>query len=62
MKKTLRQNIERIQTDLIDRIEQLKKHIEEYKQENNFESAMKCDIRLKQLEIILKRINEALEP
>jgi hypothetical protein len=45
MKEKLRENIERMRMDMVNRIEQLYKHIEDYKQAADFENAMKCDIK-----------------
>ena len=61
MKETLRQNIERMRTDMINRIEQLNKSVAGYKQAENFENAMMCDIKRQQLIMVLGRLDEALK-
>jgi hypothetical protein len=61
MKETLRENIERMRMDMVNRIEQLYNHIEEYKKAENFEAAMKCDIKRKTLLVVLGRLDEALK-
>ena len=61
MKETLRQNIERMRTDMINRIEQLNKSVAGYKQAEDFESAMKCDIKSRLLIMVLERLDEALK-
>lgn len=61
MKETLRENIERMRMDMVNRIEQLYKHIEEYKKAEDFENAMKCDIKRSTLLVVLGRLDEALK-
>jgi hypothetical protein len=61
MKETLRENIERMRMDMVNQIEQLYKHIEEYKQAEDFENAMKCDIKRNALLVVLGRLDEALK-
>jgi hypothetical protein len=47
--------------DAIDRkCEQLNKNINEYKENNNFEDAMKSDIRWRQLKIISQRLKKLM--
>ncbi len=41
--------------------ETLRENIEEYKKADDFESAMKCDIKRTQLSLFLKQLDEALE-
>ena len=57
----LRENIERMRMDMVNRIEQLYNHIEEYKQVEDYESAMKCDIKRGTLLVVLGRLDEALK-
>ena len=45
---------------LNSRIKQLKRHIEEYKEKNMFEDAMKCDIKRSQLLLVESDIKEQL--
>ena len=61
MKETLRENIERMRMDMVNRIEQLYNHIEDYKKAGCFEAAMKCDIKRKTLLVVLGRLDEALK-
>ena len=61
MNSTLKGNIERIRIDMINRIDQLHKNIKEYKRDEDFEHAMKCDIKMKQLTMVLERLDEALK-
>jgi len=60
VKETLRENIERMRMDMISRIEQLYTSIAEYKQAEDFENAMKCNIKRQQLIMVLGRLDEAL--
>jgi hypothetical protein len=61
MKKTLREKL----WDEIDRIDkrcnQLMRNISEYKEDNDFENAMKNDIKLKQLEMVAQHLSELLK-
>lgn len=61
MKTSLRERIERMRMDMVNRIEQLHKHIEEYKSVDDFQNAMKCDIKVSQLIIVLEGLEEALK-
>jgi hypothetical protein len=61
MKETLRENIERMRMDMVNRIEQLYNHVAEYKTAEDFENAMKCDIKRQQLIMVLGRLDEALK-
>ena len=45
---------------LNSRIKQLERHIEEYKEKNMFEDAMKCDIKRSQLLLVESDIKEQL--
>lgn len=45
---------------LNERIEQLEKHIKEYKDANDFENAMKCDIKRTQLLLVQAEIRREL--
>mgnify|MGYP003636666343 CR=1 FL=1 len=40
---------------------QLNKHIKEYKEDNNYENAMKCDIKYRQLKIIIQELNKLID-
>jgi hypothetical protein len=61
MKKTLREKL----WDEIDKIDkrcnQLMRNISEYKEDNDFENAMKNDIKLKQLEMVAQHLSELLK-
>ena len=61
MKETLREKIERRRMDMVNRIEQLYNHVAEYKAAEDFENAMKCDIKRQQLIMVLGRLDEALK-
>jgi len=61
MKETLKERIERMRMNLVNRIEMLDKNIIEYKESDNYEKAMINDIKLKQLFIILNELDEALK-
>lgn len=61
MKESLRENVEQMRMDMVNRIEQLYKYVEEYKQANDFENAMKCDIKRNQLFMVLGRLDQILK-
>lgn len=61
MKETLKENIERMRMDIVNRIDQPYNRIKEYEKSENFESAMKCDIKRRTLLVVLGRLDEALE-
>jgi len=61
MEKLLREKIEEMRMDIVNRIEQLYTNMQEYKIENNFEAAMKCDIKRDQLIVVLGRLDEVLK-
>lgn len=61
MKETLRERIEQMRMRLVNRIEMLDKHIEEYKEANNYEKAMINDIKRSQLLLILGELDKALK-
>tara|TARA_R110000822_G_scaffold286785_1_gene408079 strand:- start:315 stop:500 length:186 start_codon:yes stop_codon:yes gene_type:complete len=61
MKKSLREKLlSRIEDMQIGAI-QLNKHIKEYKEDNDYENAMKCDIRYRQLKIIIQGLNKLID-
>ena len=60
MKPTLREKMIEMLERLSFRIEQLEKNIEEYKEKNMFEDAMKCDIKLSQLLLVQSDIRSQL--
>ena len=59
--KAQRAKIENIRVRLVFRIEQLKKYSKEYTQDNEMLEAMRCDIKVDQLSMMLKEIEELLE-
>lgn len=56
MKPTLREKMIEMLERLNSRIKQLEQHIEEYKEKNMFEDAMKCDIKRSQLLLVESEI------
>ena len=62
MKETLQQKIEGLLQDAIKRRDQLNENVLLYKNEDNWEGAMKCDIKSKQFDIFIKRLEDALKP
>lgn len=61
IEKTFREKIETIRMDMLNQIEDLYSHIVEYKETEDFENEMKCDIKRKQLIMVLGRLDEALK-
>ena len=60
MKESLYERMLGMLERLNSRIEQLEKHIEEYKDSNDFENAMKCDIKRTQLLLVQAEIRREL--
>lgn len=60
MKKTLRDKLISEITKIDERCEQLRKNIAEYKEDNNFEDAMKNDIKYRQLKIVSQQLKKIL--
>tara|TARA_R110000772_G_scaffold176698_1_gene288365 strand:+ start:128 stop:313 length:186 start_codon:yes stop_codon:yes gene_type:complete len=61
MKETLRKRLQS-EIDRMDaRCNQLMKNISEYKEENDFESAMKNDIKWRQLKMVSQHLKKLLE-
>ena len=61
MKKTLKENL-LIEIARIDsRVEQLRVYIQEYKAENNYEGAMKCDIKWRQLKMVSQSLKKIVD-
>jgi len=52
MKQTLRERMEYMLYRITGRVEMLQKSINEYKESNDFENAMKCDIKMRTLKLI----------
>ena len=61
MKKSLREMLESEINRIDERCEQLRKNISEYKEDNDFESAMKNDIKYRQLKIVSQNLKKLLE-
>lgn len=61
MKETLRQRIELMKLGIEKRIEQLRIYQEEYIQEKYWEDAMKCDIKINTLLVVLENLEEVLK-
>ena len=58
----------RLKEKLLNRIEdmqvraiQLNKYIKEYKEDNDYENAMKCDIKYRQLKMIIQELNKLID-
>lgn len=58
--KTFREKIVTLRMDMVNRIEKLNTHVAEYKSAEDFENAMKCDIKRQQLIMVLGHLDEAL--
>tara|TARA_R110000851_G_scaffold172952_6_gene319244 strand:- start:862 stop:1053 length:192 start_codon:yes stop_codon:yes gene_type:complete len=52
--------LERIE-DMQVRVIQLRKHIMEYKEDNDYENAMKCDIKYRQLKLVVQELNKLID-
>jgi len=61
MKETLRENIVRMRMVMIHDVGQLYKSMAKYKQAEDFENSMKCDIKRQQLIMVIRRLDEALK-
>jgi hypothetical protein len=60
MKETLRKRLEG-EISMIDaRCKQLNKYCTEYKEYNDFENAMKCDIKWRQLKMVSQSLKKLL--
>ncbi len=60
MKPTLRSKIEGMRDRMSERITQLDKFIEEYKKEDNFDAAAKCQINVNLLKMIHAELQTTL--
>ena len=58
MKESLRNRLLSRIEDMQTRAIQLNKHIKEYKEDNDYENAMKCDIKYRQLKMIIQELNK----
>ena len=61
MNQTLRERMENMLFRIVERIEILQKNINEYKEEGYFESAMKCDIKMRTFKIIEEELRKELQ-
>ena len=60
MKEVLIKRLEREINKIDARCNQLNEHIKEYKEDNDFESAMKCDIKFSQLKMVSQSLKKLL--
>ena len=60
MKGTLRKRLENEISRIDARCNQLNQYCTEYKKNNDFESAMKCDIKWRQLKMVSQSLKELL--
>jgi hypothetical protein len=60
MKETLRERLENEISRIDARCEQLRKNILEYKEDNDYENAMKSDIKWRQLKMVLQSFQKLL--
>lgn len=61
MKETLRQMVEAMIKDLVNRRDMLDKHIYEYAANENYEDANTNQIRRNTIEMVIKRLEEILK-
>lgn len=61
MEETLRQRIERMRMNMVNRIEMLDKNVKEYKEADNYEGAMINAIKRNQLIMVLVELDKALK-
>jgi hypothetical protein len=60
MKETLRKRLEDEISRIDARCEQLRKNVLEYKEDNEYESAMKSDIKYRQLKMVSQSLKKLL--
>jgi len=60
MKETLRKKLEDEISRIDARCEQLRKNVLEYKEDNEYESAMKSDIKYRQLKMVSQSLKKLL--
>ena len=60
MKETLRDKLLSEINTIDERVKQLGKYIEEYKKDNNYEDAMKCDIMKRQFVLVSNNLKNIL--
>ena len=61
MKTSLRDRLENMLCRLVGRVEMLEKSIKEYKENNDFENAMKCDIKRSSFQLIVNDLRKELQ-
>lgn len=61
MKQTLRERMENMLCRIVGRVEMLQKSINEYKETGDFESAMKCDIKMRTFKLIEEDLRNELQ-
>lgn len=61
MNESLRDKLISLIEDMQQRVIQLRKHTMEYKEINDFESAMKCDIKYRQLSLVVQLLNKLID-
>ena len=60
MKETLRKKLEDEISKIDARCKRLNGHCAEYKEDNNFENAMKCDIKWRELKMVSQSLKKLL--
>jgi hypothetical protein len=61
MKTSLRERLENMLCRLVGRVEMLDKSIKEYKEDNDFDNAMKCDIKRSSFQLIVNDLRKELQ-
>lgn len=61
MKQNLRERLENMLCRICGRIEMLEKNIKEYKENNDFENAMKCDIKRSTFQLVADDLRKELQ-
>jgi len=60
MKETLRKRLEKEIGKIDGRCEQLLKNLKEYKEDNDFENAIKTDVKWRQLKMVSQNLKKLL--
>lgn len=60
MKETFRKKIESMRDRIAARVQQLSENMESYIESNNYGAASTCDVKKRQLEMVLNELNEHL--
>jgi len=61
MKESLREKLIRRIEDMQQRVIQLRKNTMQYKENNDFENAMKNDIKYRQLQLVVQELNKLID-